>query len=312
MCVFGLGALFFWLAFFPDEKRGQDCSGDYPFISSEIDCEHIDEKINEVEGLRKVITLMIEDEKSKQHLIRASVFYRDLNTRRWFGVNDIERFYPASLIKLPVAIMYYKVAELEPYILEKELAIPADMGDNSDQHYPPAEPLLPGETYTIREMIRHMLVYSDNAPFSMLYEGGGLFREKILSDLGVYEPPIEKRQEVWNVTTRSYANIFRMLYNASYLDVRSANEILSFLSHSTFRNGIVAGVPKSVTVAHKFGEVEWTQADGVVQSRVLHDCGIVYKESAPYILCMMLEGREYAEMERVMKRISEEAYDIAL
>jgi beta-lactamase class A len=293
-------------------RRKQECSKTYPFISRDIDCQNIDEKVNQVEGLRKTITKIVDDEKGARHIIRGSIFYRDLNTRRWFGVNDTDAFYPASLIKLPIAIMYYKVAELEPYILDKELAIPADMGDNSDQHYPPAEPLLPGKTYEVREMIRHMLVYSDNAPFSTLYEGGSLFRDKILSDLGIYDPPAEKKEEVWNVTARSYANIFRMLYNASYVNVHSANEILDLLSQSTFQNGIVAGVPKSVTVAHKFGEVAWTKEDGAVQSRILNDCGIVYKSDAPYILCMMLEGREYAEMEQVMQRISEEAYDIAL
>lgn len=310
--IFVAGALLSFGFFSKGPSVEQNCSEEYPFISHDIDCQNIDEKINQVEGLHKTITQILDDEKKSQHLIRASVFYRDLNTRRWFGVNDIDTFYPASLIKLPLAIVYYKVAELEPYILDKELVIPDDMGDNSDQHYPPADPLLPGKTYTIREMIRHMLVYSDNAPFSTLYAGGNLFRDKILSDLGVYAPPAEKKEEMWNVTARSYANIFRMLYNASYLNVQSANDILSLLSQSTFRNGIVAGVPDSVRVSHKFGEVAFTQSDGVVQSRVLNDCGIIYKSDTPYILCIMAEGRDYAEMERVMQKISKEAYDIAL
>ena len=288
----------------------QDCSREYPFISSDIDCQSIDEKANQVEGLHKAITQVVESEKGKHHIIRASVFYRDLNTRRWFGVNDLDRFYPASLIKLPIAIMYYKVAELEPYILDNKLQIPADMGDNSDQHYPPADPLLAGQTYSIREMIRHMLIYSDNAPFSTLYDGAKLFRGKILSDLGIYDPPVGEEQEVWNVTARSYANIFRMLYNASYVNITSANEILSLLSQSSFKNGIVAGLPGSVKVAHKFGEAEGTLADGTVQSRILNDCGIVYKPDAPYILCIMAEGKEYAEIEQVIQHISREAYDM--
>ena len=305
------GGFLVWMLVRPSVVHKQDCNEQYPFISYEIDCETIDEKTNQVEGLHKDITQIIDDEKGQQHIIRASVFYRDLNTRRWFGVNDIDRFYPASLIKLPISIMYYKVADLEPYILDKVLQVPTDVGDNSDQHYPPADPLVPGKTYTIKEMIRHMLMYSDNAPFSVLYDGGKLFRDKILSDLGIYEPPADQKQETWNVTTRSYANIFRMLYNASYVSVQSANEILDLLSQSTFKNGIVAGVPDSVKVAHKFGEAEGVQSDGTVQSRILNDCGIVYKPEAPYILCLMMEGQDYSQMEQVMQRISKDAYKIA-
>ncbi len=310
-CMFGLGAFLVWLVFVPEKKMRQDCSNEYPFISNEIDCQSVDEVANQVNSLQRSVAAIVDDEKRLGHVVRVSVFYRDLNTRRWFGVNDLDRFYPASLIKLPVSIMYYKVADLEPYIFDKTLRIPDDVGDNSDQQYPPAEPLLPGESYTIRDMIRHMLIYSDNAPFSVLYDGGKLFREKILSDLGVYDPPADQKQEEWNVSARSYAGIFRMLYNASYLSIRSANEILDLLSQSTFRNGIVAGIPSGVRVSHKFGEAEGVGRDGSVQSRILNDCGIVYKPESPYILCLMLEGRDYGDMERVMQRISKEAYSQA-
>lgn len=313
VATFLFGGFFVWLYMHTSSLPAkQSCSKDYPFISNEIDCQNIDEKVNQVEGLRKDISRIIDNEKSQSHIMRASVFYRDLNTRRWFGINDIDRFYPASLIKLPISIMYYKMADFDPYIFDKQLQIPDDEGDNSDQYYPPADPLLVGKTYSIKEMIRHMLMYSDNAPFSVLYDGGKLFRDKILSDLGVYEPPANQKQEVWNVTARSYANIFRMLYNASYVSMQSANEILSMLSQSTFKNGIVAGVPDTVKVAHKFGEAEGVSDDGAVQSRILNDCGIIYKQDAPYILCLMLEGQDYTQMEQVMQRISQDAYGIAL
>jgi beta-lactamase class A len=229
--------------------------------------------------------------------------------RRWFGVNDIDKFYPASLIKLPIAVMYYKIAELEPEIFDKKLQIPADAGDNSDQHYPPADPMVPGQYYTVREMIRHMLVYSDNAPFTPLADSAGLFREKVLSDLNIYEPPAGEGEGAWSVTARNYGNIFRMLYNASYLNIDYANEMLGILSESTFKKGIVAGVPDGVKVAHKFGEAAGTDQDGKVLSLVLNDCGIIYKPNAPYILCTMTEGTDYPQMEKVIQKIAKASYD---
>ncbi len=299
-----------WIFFCPASQIKKTCSGDYPFISSEIDCGSVYDVSGQIESLHGSVQKIVDDEKNQGHIIRASVFYRDLNTRRWFGVNDLDKHYPASLIKLPVAIMYYKLAELDPGIFDREMQIPADMGDNSDQHYPPKDPLEPGKSYPVRELISRMLKYSDNAPFSTLSDNAGkVLRDKIFSDMGIYEPPAGEGEGAWNVNARDYANIFRMLYNASYVNINSANEILSILAQSTFTQGIVAGVPKDVKVAHKFGEAAGVDGNGNVQSLSLHDCGIVYKKDNPYILCIMTEGSDYPVLEKTIQRISKEAYD---
>jgi beta-lactamase class A len=312
LLAFVLGGFLIWLFLRPktaDILPKKACNYQYSFLSDQIDCENIDEKANQIENLHSGIQQIVDEEKSSKHIIRASIFYRDLNSRRWFGVNDIDKFYPASLIKLPIAIMYYKIAELEPGVFDKELKIPEDEGDNSDQYYPPVESLIAGKTYPIKELIRHMLEYSDNAPFSTLADAGKVFREKVLSDLSIYEPPAEEGEGAWSITARSYANIFRMLYNASYVNVRSANEILETLSRSTFDRGIVAGVPKGVPVAHKFGEAAGMDGDSNVKSLILNDCGIVYKKDSPYILCIMTEGTDYPSLEKTIQRISETIYN---
>lgn len=309
--VFLVGGLLVWIFVHPLAIHKQACSERYPFVSGEIDCETIDEKANRIESLHSDMTGFIDGEKRNGHILRASVFFRDLNTRRWFGINDIDKFYPASLIKLPIAVMYYKIAELDPSIFDKQLQIPADVGDNSDQHYPPTDPLVPGKVYPIGEMLRHMLVYSDNAPFSLLADAAGqALRDKVLSDLNIYEPPTGTGEGAWSVTARSYGNIFRMLYNASYLNEEYANRMLETLSQSTFTKGIVAGVPSGVKVAHKFGEAVGVDQDNTEHSRILNDCGIVYKLGAPFILCVMTEGQDYSQMEKVIQHITEKSYSI--
>ncbi len=309
LLAFVLGGFLYWLVLCPKAPVKRVCNEKYFFLSREIDCENIDEKANQIENLHSGIQQIVDEEKSEKHIIRASIFYRDLNSRRWFGVNDIDKFYPASLIKLPIAIMYYKIAELEPGVFDKELKIPENEGDNSDQYYPPAESLVAGKSYPIKELIRHMLEYSDNAPFSTLADAGKVFREKVLSDLNIYEPLAGEGEGAWSINARSYANIFRMLHNASYVNVQSANEILNTLSRSTFTSGIVAGVPENVVVAHKFGEAAGMESDGDVKSLILNDCGIVYKKDNPYILCIMTEGTDYSVLEKTIQRISETIYN---
>ncbi|MEI7891197.1 MAG: serine hydrolase [bacterium] len=302
--------LVFFLAKTIDSKE-QECSKNYPFVSHEIDCQKIDDVVNRVDDLHSNVGKIIEDEKNKKHIIRASVFYRDLNTKQWFGIDDSIGYYPASLIKLPIALVYFKIAQLQPGILDKQIVISQDATnqDDSDQHYPPAEKLVAGNAYSVRELIRRMLVYSDNVPFGPLSDGVSDYSERVLTDLGVYVPLEKEKQGTWNVTTKSYANIFRMLFNASYLDLDHANEVLEMLSKSTFTKGIVAGVPEGVKVAHKFGEATAMKDESTVSSLVLNDCGIIYKPKHPFVLCIMTEGNDFSQQEKVIQEIARSAYD---
>jgi beta-lactamase class A len=308
--AFLLGAILIWFFQNKSSSSEQKCSGDYPFISSEIDCETIDDVASQVDELHSNISEIINEEKERKNIIRASVFYRDLKSRRWFGINDLEKYYPASLLKLPMALTYFKIAELQPDILAQKLQIPieGEIADNSDQYYKPENPLVPGNTYSIHEMIEHMLIYSDNAPFSVLNDSAKVFGNRVFADLGVYSEAGNQGEETWNFSPRVFANVFRMLYNASYVNVKYSNEILDLLSRSSFKKGIVAGVPSEVKVAHKFGEATAMKSETEVNSLILNDCGIVYKPEKPYIICVMTEGNDFSKMEKVIEKISKSAY----
>jgi hypothetical protein len=91
----------------------------------------------------------------------------------------------------------------------------------------------------------------------------------------------------------TYASFFRVLYNASYLGKQLSEWALATLAQSEFREGIVAGVPPAVPVAHKFGEHK-DVATGEVQ---LHDCGIVYVPEHPYLLCVMTRGASFEHLD---------------
>ena len=158
-------------------------------------------------------------------------------------------------------------------------------------------------------MLKHMLVYSDNAPFSVLTDTASNYSIQVLTDLGVTVPPAGSPDGDWKVTPRGFAAIFRMLYNASYLNTKYSNQVLGLLSQSTFTKGIVSGVPGGIKVAHKFGEATGMNADGTVHSYVLNDCGIVYKPNNPFIVCVMTEGNDFSQQEKVIQEITQSAYN---
>ena len=72
-------------------------------------------------SLKKSIQFIINQEINNNKITFASIYYRDLNNGPWLGINDSEYFSPASLIKVPVMMAYFKAAENDASILEKKI-----------------------------------------------------------------------------------------------------------------------------------------------------------------------------------------------
>lgn len=286
-----------------------DCSK-YPFINKTIDCAIIDAEYSHTKSLDSETQRIIDEEKAAGHVTRASVFYRDLNTRQWFGIDDTIDFYAASLLKLPLSIIYFKLAEIDDKILNQKLTL--DRVDrNSNEYFKAPETLSTEKQYTVQELIRIMLQYSDNNPVPVLNSSiDQTLRSEILHDLGIESIPSNPLESTREISVRIYANILRQLYNASYLNLDYSNTLLEYLSQTEFTSGIVAGLPKGITVAHKFGEATVSNAEGVPQLRVLHDCGIVYRPEKPYIICIMTEGHDFDQLSNVIKRITAASYKL--
>ena len=107
------------------------------------------------------------------------------------------------------------------------------------------------------------------------------------------------------------AAFYRILFNASYLNRADSEEVLKILSNTTYRNGIPAGVPENVLVAHKFGERYPTNVENNSQLHMLqlHDCGIIYYPKRPYILCIMTRGDNLETQQTVIAHISSFIYE---
>ena len=94
------------------------------------------------------------------------------------------------------------------------------------------------------------------------------------------------------------------MYNSSFLNSDNSEKLLEILSESSFQNGLRQGVPENIKIAHKFGEREIT-----LDKKQLHDCGVIYYPSNPYLLCVMTQGKDYKELERILGHISKEVYE---
>ncbi len=285
--------------------------GKYKFIRPLLEC--IDQPENEkpTRHITADIKAYIDIQKSNNKITDTAVYYRDLNNGPWFGINASMAFSPASLTKLPLMIAYLKLSESEPGVLN--LKIKNGLA-NTEQSYAledfvPQDKLGYGKEYTVMDLIYRMITYSDNVAYELLfYNIDNKFYSSVFSDfeINLSNQPEDSAGDD-TLTLKEYSSFYRILYNASYLSKDSSEKALRILSYTTFKYGLMAGIPSGVTVSHKFGERYFT-SNG---ERQLHDCGIVYAPKQTYMLCILTRGKDFNDLAQTIGEISSKVYSYA-
>lgn len=280
--------------------------GGYKFINPLLECESTEVAFIELRPFRDRLGSYVENIVRENNRVDSlAIYFRDLNNGPWFGVNQDITFSPASLLKVPLAIVYFKSAERDPAILEESYVFKNDnLFPMAEQTIKPSQVLEVGKSYSVHDLIRRMLVYSDNDAHNLLVMHVNLkILKEVYDDFSLPLPTQENPGEF--VSVRDYARFFRILFNSSYLSKEHSEEMLSLLSQVEYKDGLVAGVPADVMVAHKFGERQ--QYGG--SSRQLHDCGVVYFPGNPYLLCVMTRGSDNSQLSGAIKDISRLVYE---
>lgn len=281
----------------------------YRYISPLLACDQqSDNRSPQLEPLREKLQAALDDEVGKRHVDSASVYYRELNTGESTGVNLQEKFYPASMNKIPVLIAAYKAAERKPGFLQTAITAPTDADSNAEVEVKPERSMAPGSTATVEEALNLMIKYSDNNAFYAMAKA--LDTDEFTStfrDLGIPLRQSTKSSPDY-LTAKDFAYFYRVLYSSTYLDREYSQRALKLLTQATYKKGLAAGVPSGIEVAHKFGIYTFTDDTGT-SKRELHDCGVVYRSQSPYLLCVMTKGSgSLPDSESAIRRMSELVY----
>jgi hypothetical protein len=216
-------------------------------------------------------------------------------------------------MKLPVAVAFYKLTEIEPDILSRGTIYSPDKDSlNNLEYFRPAEELVPGQVYSIKQLIHQMIVNSDNDVVpSLVNILDPAFYNKTFVDLAVNIPSKDFGGIHSDfVSAKTYGAILRVLYNSSYLKTEQSDDLLNIMSQSKFFEGLRKGVPGETAIAHKFGEAIAVNASTRKVSKIeLHDCGIVYHPDSPYILCVMTEGGDFKNLTKIIGDISASVWE---
>lgn len=285
----------------------------YAFISPILSCEiGSQDAFVELEPVWERVVEQVTADSKLSGIQSVSVYFRLLNSGRWFGVNEEETYAPASLLKVLVMVSYLKVAEGDPTLLSRRLVFSGRLALSPEAEFSSARPLVAG-SYTVSELISHMIVDSSNDALDLLLDSAD---EKIVSalkeassDLNIPLEPSSHDLNTNFLSPKTYSMIFRVLYGSTYLSRESSEYAIQLLSETTFTKGLTAELPYDLTIAHKFGIKTLVSAEGKPAEHELHDCGIVYYPEHPYLLCVMTRGSDFSVLSGAIADISHTTYD---
>jgi len=258
--------------------------------------------------LENKITNYANEQKQAGNATDISVYFRDMDLGRWIGIDENQQYDPASMLKVVIMIAYYKQAEIKPNILNQQLNYTKSL-DNSIDQVPFQTPsdLQTGHSYSVEQLIEAMIINSDNGAKNVLLanvDNDAL--TQAYTDLGIAAP---SDNQTYTISAKAYSAFFRILYNATYLDEELSEKALDLLSQTTYKDGLVSGLPEGTRISHKFGEHVISNTSGQITGTELHDCGIIFYPGHPYALCVMTRGENLDSMTNIIQTISKQVYE---
>ena len=269
----------------------------HPLLFINRECES-----DKYSSLKSELTNYLNEQHDLDQMSKVSVYLCDLNTEgEWMGINSEEAYSPGSLLKVVLLITHLKAAETNPGILDKKIKFdPGKKVTPPNQHYN-SKTIVVGQTYTVRELLKYMIAYSDNYATWLLNDYVDKNElKKTFTDFGFAQPNLADMH--YTITTHDYSMFMRALYSAGYLTIASSEFAISLLAECDFKEGIAKGLPPNVIVAHKFGEA------GSGGEHQLHESAIIFLGDKTYLLTVMTKGQNVEHQAEILSNISNMVY----
>lgn len=225
----------------------------------------------------------------------VSIYFEYLPTGANIAINKDAEFYPASLLKLPVAMAVAKRIDEGQWRWDNKLVLMAsDKDDKFGSLY--KEPT--GSVISIEDLVKKSLAESDNTAHFILLRNLELKEvEDVYSHMGL-DGFLDSSG---SISAKRYSVILRSLYNSSFLSDNSSQKLIDDMTDGKFDDYIKSGLPASTVFSHKIG------VD--TEKKIYLDSGIVYLEGRPYILSVMTKSKTEQEAKDIMKDVSEHVYN---
>jgi beta-lactamase class A len=252
----------------------------------------------DMEGLKKEVNQILSNEAQNY-----GVYIYDITRDSVLGLNHDKVFPPASISKVPIAILALrdvdagKLKLTQTYQLKKKNQIP---GDGLSK-------MKAGSYLTLDQYINYMIVQSDNTAMTTIEEilgGTAKINQRSKDELGIktyFRDPHE-------ATAQEIGNVMFGIYKGKYLSKTSNDYLLNYLKNtgSWLQDRIPAKLPKDkgIEVAHKIGQISTEKGCACA------DAGIVYGEKADFIVVVINEDTTMTSAREKISSITRVTYEM--
>jgi beta-lactamase class A len=225
---------------------------------------------------------------------KVSVYVKDLATGKTLNIESDKVYVAASTIKMPLILYVYELAAQGKIDLDAKLTY-------TSEYYAQGTGILQGKPfggqYTIRELSRLSMEYSDNVAWKMLL--GFVGQDK----LSAYEKSLGAKATGGDngrfiTTPEDMGRYLDRLLIFSKEKPEFGNEVFHYMANSIFAEGIPQDLPQGTVVAHKMGAL----------NDKFHDVGIVLG-SRPYIVTIFTDYAWEAVSLQTLADVSRMVYD---
>lgn len=248
-------------------------------------------------AFEKKLTEILENGKTPDNY---GLFLFEPNSNYSFGINENKVFYPASISKLPIAILILRDLENKKLNLTDKIELKeTNKAYESDEMF--NQPL--GSFFPISLYLKKMISQSDNTAMTTLEEilgGSDRINQRTKSELKVNisrAPQIGTGKDIGKLLENLYKNNYLNSQNTEYL-VEMMVDVAIWL-----QDRIPQGLPAGIEVAHKVGQIE---TDGGV---VFADCGIIFGKKEDFILVFVNQDIVQEEARLKIIEITKLAYN---
>lgn len=291
--------------FYLENREVHSFENDYQFLNPAVKLAEGRDLIVNFQPLRESLSNKYEGR--EDYMI--SIYFEYLSTGANIAINKDEEVWPASLIKIPVAMAMMKKVQSGKWKFDNELVI---LDEDKDDGFGILYQQPTGTTMTIKKLLEESLINSDNTAHLVLLRNLDSSEiEDIYNHLGLDDivSDVKKRstQDVDNrITAKRYSIFFRALYNSTYLLPEYSEKFLNTLGRAP-KEYLNLGIPEEVRFVHKTGIR--------IGESVHADSGIVYVPNRPYLITVMIQKRDNIsesddeKVRQIFKDISEEIYN---
>jgi beta-lactamase class A len=228
----------------------------------------------------------------------VAVYFKMLDGEWEWTFRPDEMFHAASTMKLPVMIELFHQVKLGKVKLDDAVAIKNEFhsivdgsvytlnaADDSEAELYKAD----GQTRTLGELCELMITVSSNFATNLLIEKLGVANIRgTVHELdadgmnvlrGVEDGKAFEKGLNNTTTARGLGVLLQAIAEGKAVDAASSRAMIAILQRQKFNEGIPAGLPAGIAVAHKTGEI----------TKIHHDAAIVFAKRL-FILVILVRG----------------------